>query len=178
LSGDGGGLGNGELLDDGLLAGDFLVKVGDLSLGVGEPSGEGEGGSDFLGLEVDEVDVELVLKIDEEVVDLFGVGVTAQLLVIGGGELGELLDGVNLEEVAVHGESVGNVGADLDERAGLVGEVSTEILLEELDDFEGVLVVLDGLHEEGVGVAALIGEFLRSAGDLSESAVGPLNPLD
>jgi len=102
LGGDGGGLGNAQLFNLGFSAGDLLVKVGDLSLGVGEPSGEGEGGGDFLGLEVNEVDVELVLKIDEEVVDLFGVGVTAQLLVIRGGELNELLDGVSLEEVAVH----------------------------------------------------------------------------
>jgi len=53
-----------------------------------------------------------------------------------------------------------------------------EILLQELDNFEGVLVVLDGLDEQAVGVASLIGEFLRSAGDLGKSVVGPLNPVE
>lgn len=102
MSSDGGGLGDGELFNLSFLSGDFLVKVGDFSLGVGEPSGEGEGSSDFLGLEVGEVDVELSLKIEEEVVDLLGVGVTTQMLVLGGGQLGELLDGISLEKVAVH----------------------------------------------------------------------------
>lgn len=154
------------------------------------PSGEGEGGGDLLFLEVGEVDVELGLKIEEEVVDLLGVGVTTgTLFTLIGGELGELFDGVSLEQVAVHGESVSNVGAHLGEGAGLVGEVSTkirmsreggvpEILLEEGDDFEGILVVLDCLDEEGVGVASLVGELLRSAGDLGESVVGPVDPVD
>lgn len=129
-------------------------------------------------LEVGEVDVELGLKIEKDVVDLLGVGVTTCTLFLIGGELSELLDGVSLEQVAVHGESVSNVGAHLGEGAGLVGEVSTEILLEEGDDFEGILVVRDCLDEEGVGVASLVGELFRSAGDLGESVVGPVDPVD
>lgn len=157
LSGDGSGLGDAQLLNLGLTTGDFLVKVGDFSLGVRKPSGKGESGGDLLLLEVGQVDVELVLKIDEEVVDLLSVGVTTQLLVtLVGGELGELLDGVSLEEVAVHRKSISDVGADLNEGAGLVGKVSTEILLEESNDLEGILMVLDCLDEEGVGVAALV----------------------
>jgi hypothetical protein len=155
-----------------------LVEVCNFSLGVGEPSGEGEGGSNFLLLEVGKVDFQLSFKIKEEVVDLFGVGVTAEVLVVLlGSKLGELLDGISLEEVAVHGESISNVGADLGEWAGLVGEVSTKVLLKEGHDFEGILMVLDGLNEESVGVTSLVWKFLRSAGDFTKSVVGPINPV-
>jgi len=79
--------------------------------------------------------------------------------------------------VAVHGEAVGDI-LDLGELAWLVGEVTTKVLLKEGNDLKSILMVLDGLDEKLVGVASLVFELFRAAGDLNESVLGPVGPLD
>ena len=67
-------------------------------------------------LEVGKVGFELLLKIEDEVVNLFGVGVSLGSLLLVDGELGELLDGVLLEKVAVELKLISDVlGVNLGE---------------------------------------------------------------
>ena len=70
-----------------------------------------------------------------------GVGLGGLLL---GSQLHELVHGVLLEEVTVHGESVGNGGGgDLGQTAGFSGKVTTDVLLQESDDLDGIGVILE-----------------------------------
>jgi hypothetical protein len=94
---------------------------------VSVPFGEGESGVDFLGLEVKEVLVELLLEVEEDVVDLLGVGVALGAFLLVDLEESEFLKLVLLEDVAVHRQAVGNL-VDLGELRGLVGEVTTKMI--------------------------------------------------
>lgn len=53
-----------------------------------------------------------------------------------------------------------------------------QVNLKELNDGKGLLVVLDGLNEQSVGVTSLVWKSLWSSGDLGESAVGPVDEVD
>lgn len=132
-------------------------------------------------MEVGEGVVELAFNGGEDLIDLVsdGIGLLgSQVFSLLGSQLHELLHGVLLEEVAVHGESLSNVGGgDFSEAAGLVGEVSTDVMLQELNDFNGIRVVLEGLDEETIGKTSLILEFVGLSLDLSESSFSPLEPL-
>lgn len=95
-----------------------------------------------------------------------------------GGQLGEFLDGILLEDVAVLGEFISDVGdLGLDESgSGVVGEGTSDVLSEDSNDLEGFLMVSNGLNEESIGETSHVLELFSSSCDLGKSVVGPVDP--
>jgi hypothetical protein len=105
LSSKCGGLLHVELLKVLLFAFNLLVEVCLFCAGVTDPFSKSPCGGNFGGLEVGKGVIEVVLKVNEDVVDLFSERIallllTSTMLIII--ELHEFLDGVCVEEVAVH----------------------------------------------------------------------------
>lgn len=86
------------------------------------------------------------------------------------GKAQEALELVIVEKVAVDLQLVGNaldLVLDLREFEGIsVDDVAGDILLEDSDDFEGLLVHSDGADEELIAVALLVEEDFDLAGNL------------
>jgi hypothetical protein len=154
LGGEGGRLLDKEFVEVSLFSFDFTVEEGLFSARVALPFSEGPGGSDFGGLEESEGFVKLVLDGSEDFINLLSDGIS---LLLGGGQLKEGLLGLFVEEGAVVGQSVGDV-VHVDLSEGTTSQVAADILSQESDDFEGIRVVLEGLDEQGIGVASLVGQ--------------------
>ena len=87
----------------------------------------------------------------------------------------ELIDGVSLEEVLVLSEFVGEGTFGLGEDWGLTGSLgSVELGSEDGDGIEGVLVLLELLDEELVGLASGDVELDEGGGDGLESVLDPI----
>jgi hypothetical protein len=182
----------------------FSVEVDLFGLRVLEPDGEVPSALDFSGLELGNGFFEVSLKLVEEGEDLFVktstndsssgdvVGFLDELesftLVVGGAiipvgisagsELVEFFESLLVEEVLVHGELLGSVA-----NLGKVGDFSLvgggdNVVSEDVDDLEGVRVLLEGADEDAIGVAALVLEFDLLSVDFDSSVLDPLEVSD
>jgi len=137
-----------------------------------------DGGLESLGVELISVGVLVTGFLTAgagviEVLEVLKVGVGIWDLNISG--LEELVDGVGLEEVLVLGEFVGEGTFSLGEDWGLTGSLgSVELGSEDGDGIESVLVLLELLDEELVGLASGDVELDELGGDGSESVIDPL----
>jgi len=88
--------------------------------------------------------------------------------------LGELLEGVGVEEVSVSGELAGGVLelGKVDVSSAAVND-GGDVLSQESDDLEGLVVLLEGLDEHKIGVASLFSEGFSSLVDVNASVVDP-----
>jgi len=124
LLGDGSGESNQQLLEEVGISILVLVDIVGLSMGIWNPFSEGEGGCDFLFLEVSKGGFKLFFKVEEDIVDFLGNVITG-LSILGGLELEELWHSLVVEQVTVLLELISNVGGLNLNEGRLSGKVST-----------------------------------------------------
>jgi hypothetical protein len=159
----------------------------EFGLGAGDPAAQFPRGGDFVGFQVSEGGSEGGFQIIEDREDSFGDGsasaagglfFTFDFFLVVVGQLEEGVDFSLAEDVAVHLELVGH-GLDLllghlvQFEGVAVDDVARDVLLQEMDDLEGFLVVPEGPDEELVAEALVVEEGLDLPVDLVLSEFVP-----